>query len=91
MSKRDNETIGEELFIEELGEVRGGAVLIPGKELLRELGERSKLRKLAPPEPTAPTKTIWIEGTPLPEMTTMMWGGGENAAVPPTMRPMNDG
>lgn len=84
MNTKHDETIGEELFIEELGEVRGGAILIPGDEVARKLAEGVKSMRLHP------INRFWMEQRPPAKVTTMMWGGGENGPEAPAIVPMND-
>jgi hypothetical protein len=81
-NENEKEQIGEELFIEELGEVRGGQRLIPSK-LTKALGEDGL--SLRP----GLQKPIWIVGTTPPKITTMALGE-EGTSVPHIIRPMSD-
>ena len=85
MSKADsNETIGEELFIEELGEVRGGAILVPGKFITMAYG----LGEGASPQPRPwPVKPAPVKP---PRVFTTLALGEEGTSVPHTILPMGD-
>ncbi|MEY4547386.1 MAG: hypothetical protein RL685_3581 [Pseudomonadota bacterium] len=87
MSNDNAEIIGEEMFIEELGQVQGGLSI---SLYTRGLNEDGPVTFPRPDPKPQKTKPIWIVGTPLPPVTTMMWGGGENAAVPPVAVPLSD-
>lgn len=73
----ENETIGEELFIEELGEVRGGLILVPRKLTTLALGEEGT----SMPHIPVVRKPIWDPSDPPPRMSTMALGE-EGTSVP---------
>ena len=86
MSKKD-ESIGEELFIEELGDVRGGMILVPGNVFTLARGKGEEGTVVQPPDGGL-KRLPWPGNTKPPKMTTMMYGGGENPGVPPVLLPV---
>jgi hypothetical protein len=76
-----NETVGEELFIEELSEVRGGMMLVPGNTRAHALAEIG----LSPPRPRPPFKP-----TPRPPHGITTLALSEEGTTVPHIVPMSE-
>ncbi|MEY2935528.1 MAG: hypothetical protein RL033_6277 [Pseudomonadota bacterium] len=83
-NENEQETDGEELFIEELAEVRGGLIGVTGKYTTLALGEEGT----AVPHIPVIRKPLWDLTKPPPRMSTMALG--EEGTSAPHFLPMSD-